>query len=362
MISLVAYYLPQFHPTIENSKWWGEGFTEWTNVASARPLFKGHYQPKVPKDLGFYDLRYDEVKFSQVNLAKEAGISAFCYWHYWFGDGKTILSKPIRSVLENKNIDFPFSLGWANHDWQRKDWDKNSSVIIKDTLIKQKYLGVEDYIAHFNYILPLLKDKRYFQFNGKNLFTIFKPDDVPDFKLFKSTFNSLAKINNLPDFYFVAISNNKFRIQNYIDLGYDCVNLTLLLDAFNVNYTFLNKTKMLIKNGILKLKNVHLYKDAIKKFSVDENKLEEVAPTVIPNWDHTPRSGRFGQILHNSTPEYFEKHLNDILEVTKNKNNKLVFLKSWNEWGEGNYLEPDLKYGKRFIEVCGKLINKFNNK
>ena len=163
---VIAYYLPQFHPIPENDKWWGKGFTEWRNVASAKPLFKGHYQPHIPADLGFYDLRISDVREQQAELARKAGIEGFCYWHYWFGHGKQLLEKPFQEVLITKKPDFPFCIGWANHDWTNKTWEVSTRKVMESTLMKQEYSN-EDYIEHFNYLLPAFKDERYIRVDDK---------------------------------------------------------------------------------------------------------------------------------------------------------------------------------------------------
>ena len=160
---VIAYYLPQFHPVPENDKYWGKGFTEWTNVASAKPLFRGHYQPRIPSDLGFYDLRIPQVREEQAQLASEAGIEGFCYWHYWFGNGKMLLEKPFEEVLTTGKPDFPFCLCWANHTWSTKGWRKDADV---EVIAEQTYPGDEDYVEHFNYCLPAFKDKRYITVDG----------------------------------------------------------------------------------------------------------------------------------------------------------------------------------------------------
>jgi len=356
---VIAYYLPQFHPTKENDKWWGKGFTEWTNVAKAKPLFNGHYQPKIPADLGFYDLRYPEIREQQANLAKEAGISAFCYWHYWLGNGNRLLDIPLNEVIKTRKPNFPFCLGWANHDWQRKDWNNDSSIIIKETLIKQTYGGVKDYTNHFYDMLPVFKDDRYFKINEKLVFTIFRPDLLPDTKLFFDTWNNLALKNKISQFHFIACIVNKDEINKYLSAGYNQVNLNLLNYPFNIKYTKLNIIKRIIQNKVFGKLNVVKYSDAIKIFNDNINKEENVIPTIIPNWDHSPRSGRSGSIFHNSTPELFANHVNDILHSVKEKKIKLIFLKSWNEWGEGNYMEPDLKFGTKYIETLSNCIKSF---
>lgn len=167
---VIAFYLPQFHPTPDNDKWWGKGFTEWTNVGKAKPLFRGHYQPKVPADLGYYDLRLSQSRIEQADLAREAGIEGFCYYHYWFGAGKQELELPFNEVLRLKEPNFPFCLCWANESWHSKFWDNTGRSFSKKTLIEQQYLGHDDNIAHFERLLPAFKDGRYITVDGKILF------------------------------------------------------------------------------------------------------------------------------------------------------------------------------------------------
>ncbi len=213
---VIAYYLPQYHPVKENDEMWGKGFTEWTNVAKATPLYKGHYQPQIPADLGFYDLRLPEVREEQAKLAKEAGIEGFCYWHYWFGNGKRILERPFNEVLESGKPDFPFCLGWANHSWSNKTWQKLKRFQQDTVFIKQEYLGVEDYTMHFNAVLPAFMDKRYIKVDDKPLFLIFDPDAIPDIEVFIKLWRDLAIKNGLKGIHFVArgVSTGKFTINS----------------------------------------------------------------------------------------------------------------------------------------------------
>ena len=356
--TVIAYFLPQYHPVPENEKWWGKGFTEWTNVAKAKPLFKGHYQPKIPADLGFYDLRYPEIKIQQADLAKEAGISAFCYWHYWFGNGKRLLNQPFDDVIKSGQPDFPFCLGWANHDWQRKDWCSDASIMVKEMLIEQTYGGTEDYTQHFYEMLVAFKDERYFKIDNRLVFTIFRPDSIPDIKVFISTWNDLAKMNNIPFFYFIACTVDKNEVEQLLIDGYDLVNLSMLNYPFKIKYTKINILSRFILSKLFNRINVVSYAKAIKIFNDKLNEHERVAPTIFPNWDHSPRSGIFGHILHNSTPTLFSIHVNDMINAVKKKKEKIIFLKSWNEWGEGNYIEPDLKYGKKYINVLSSYLIK----
>lgn len=359
MKKVIAFYLPQYHPTPNNNKWWGKGFTEWTNVAKARRLFPGHYQPKVPADLGFYDLRLPEVREQQVKLAKEACVYGFCYYHYWFSEGHEELDFPLKEVVRLKEPDFPFCLCWANESWFSKFWN-NDGTVSKRILAEQLYLGKEDNERHFYSLMDTFKDDRYIKIDGKLLFMIYQPFTFLDFKEFKDQWNSLAKQNGLPEFYFMAQTLEFNKIQEVKCLGYDGVNHCHRLD-FVFQYNSVLKSIWhglnLIKR-VVKFPYVIPYKCAIKKCIVEDDYDENVFPTMMPNWDHTPRSGRGGSVLHKSTPDLFKQHAKDVLATMENKSeeHKIVFLKSWNEWGEGNYMEPDLKYGRGYINALKEAI------
>lgn len=366
-VSILAFYLPQYHPIPENDQWWGKGFTEWTSVAKAKPLFKGHDQPKIPGDLGFYDLRLPQVRKAQAELAKRAGVSAFCYWHYWFGNGKQLLEQPFNEVLKLKEPDFPFCLAWANHDWLSKNWTTNGQVVYgrSKLLIKQEYGGVEDYTAHFYALKEAFLDNRYYKVEGRLLFMVYNYKEIPDFELFKKTWNTLATQEGLPGFFFVThildpqIVLNEKAVLEVLEKGYDAVNLSLHHVPFikrssflERNIPFYEKQKKRFKSHFSIKPQVVEYAQAIKMMDSSLFENESVFPTIIPNWDHTPRSGRFGRVFQNCTPELFGKHVIDVLKRIRHKKEerKIIFLKSWNEWGEGNYLEPDLKYRCAFID------------
>ncbi len=363
-MDVIAFYLPQFYPTPENDKWWGKGYTEWTNVGKAKPLFRNHDQPKVPADLGYYDLRLPEVRAYQAELAKEAGIKAFCYWHYWLGGGKRVLEMPINEVLRTKKPDFPFCLGWANHNWYKKSWNSNSSWISKEKLLEQTYPGKDDVDNHFYHNLKAFQDDRYYKVNNKPLFLIYEPNSLPDTKYFINRWNNLAVKNGLIGIYFIAHINHfnpRANLHKYIEDGFDSVNLSLHWLPFGNFSSFQGKVKRFIKNVLFRTPNVVEYKFAIKM--MDHQLFEEdwILPTIIPNWDHTPRSGKMGRVFHNSNPELFGRHIEAIFKRCINKTNKIVLLKSWNEWGEGNYLEPDIKYGKANILKLKSMIEKYSS-
>jgi len=351
---VIAFYLPQFHPTPENDKWWGKGFTEWTNVASAKPLFKGHEQPVIPADLGFYDLRLPETRFAQAQLAASYGVEGFCYWHYWFG-GRRMLERPFDEVLNSGSPDFPFCLGWANHSW---------NGIWKDEphrkLIDQTYPGRDDDVAHFNYLLSAFLDKRYIRVDDKPLFVIFKPTDIPNAKEKFNFWRTLANKAGLKGLHIVGI--NMYDFKDADELGLDAVIVSTLA-VINSKNSIINQM-MRVFWGVRRRfsiggPRVLSYKEAIKYLIPDLKKFScEAYPCAFPNWDNTPRKGRKGFVLLNSTPKLFERHLTDAVESVKNlpEDHKLIFIKSWNEWAEGNYLEPDKKWGLKYLEVVRRVI------
>lgn len=346
----IAFYLPQFHPIPENDKWHGVGFTEWTNVGKAKPLFRNHYQPRVPADLGYYDLRLAEVREKQVELAKYAGIEGFCYWHYWFGNGKKLLERPINEILISGKPNFPFCFAWANDSW-KGIWHGTKN---KETLIEQTYPGENDIEEHFYYNLPYFKDERYIKVDNKPLFMIYKPLDLPNANNFIKIWNKLAKENGLDGIFFIGQSVSMNEISEMQLINLNAINIVRLGYAELQLHSKMNR----FLKKLLKIPRKISYENIYKYFIGEEEKNDHFIPTIIPNWDHSPRSGTHALILHESTPELFELHLRDVVKVLKQKseNRGIVFIKSWNEWAEGNYLEPDLKFGKKYLEVCRKIF------
>ena len=354
MPDLIAFYLPQYHPVKENNEWYGNGFTEWTNVAKAKPLFRGHYQPHIPADLGFYDLRLPETRREQAKMAQEYGISAFCYWNYWFGGGKELLEKPIWDVYHDNEITLPFCLGWANHSWEKKQWDKSGNNTM---LMEQKYLGVEDYKRYFYRYLPIFKDSRYYRVDGKPFFIIYNPIASEEIQLFIRTWRRLAKEEGIGDFYFVGKDMSYRNIERILAIGFDAVFEDNTLDIHH-NLGITQKGILLVMRRLFKKPTIFKYKDAIKYMVTERAKDEKVIPVIAPNWDHSPRSGHNAMILDDCEPELFGKLLSKTVSIvkTKNSNHQQIIVKSWNEWGEGNHLEPDLKYGKGYLEVIRNML------
>jgi hypothetical protein len=350
---VIAFYLPQFHPIPENDKWWGKGFTEWTNVGKAKKLFKGHYQPRVPADLGYYDLRVPETRKAQAVMAKEHGIEGFCYWHYWFGNGKRLIERPFNEVVASGEPDFPFCLAWANESWKGFAHGLKN----RNMLIEQLYPGIEDYTAHFYEVLPALKDERYITVNNKPLFMIYKALAFKEVSIFIDLWQKLAKQNGLEGIYFVSQTSQIGDKNTILNLGFDAININRMFD-FIENRSYLQKVFQRLKIKFLSYPRIYKYSGVIKWFSGEEDKDSNVFPCIFPNWDHTPRSGKEGIILQDSTPHLFGKHVSTVVESVKQKNDqeKIIYLKSWNEWAEGNYMEPDLKYGMKYLEVLRNIL------
>jgi hypothetical protein len=353
---VLAIYLPQYHPIKENSEWWGEGFTEWTNVGKARKMYPGHYQPKVPADLGYYDLRVSETRIAQANLAKNYGIEGFLYWHYWFGNGKKIMERPFNEVLKSGDPNFPFALAWANASWYGFDYGDNG----RNILIEQKYPGEADYINHFHEVLPAFKDARYIKVDNKPFFLVYHPFELPDIAGFLKLWRRLAVEHNLNGIHFVAQTDQLHRIEELKGYGFDAVNPIRLYDAFGKSTSIVEKIVIKSLSFILRRSiYIKFYRNALKYWVGPEGGRTDCYPTIYPNWDHTPRSGFRGKVLHGSTPALFKKLCKQVFKqvLRKPDDRKIVILKSWNEWAEGNYIEPDLRFGRQYLEVLKESID-----
>jgi len=346
-VRLIALYLPQYHPIPENDEWWGPGFTEWTNSSKARPFFKGHYQPHVPADLGYYDLRLPETRADQANMARDHGIEGFSYYHYWFA-GHRLLERPFNEVVASGEPDFPFCLYWANQTWTGI-WHGSPKRI----LIEQTYPGMEDHRSHFETLLPAFADRRYMKVDGKPLFLVNCPMDIPDSARVMDFWRDLAVKAGLPGLFLVGEHwRGDWNPKPY---GYDAAITNSLWPYRYKGASWSQPVRKIIEKidkwrGMPK---VYQYGKIIDTLVVDRVPGIENFPCVIPNWDNTPRSGSNGLVLHGSTPELFRRHLRRAIEVLRDvpREHRIVFIKSWNEWAEGNHLEPDRKDGRAYLEV-----------
>jgi hypothetical protein len=340
----IAFYLPQFHPIPENSEWWGPGFTEWTNAARARPLYRGHNQPHLPADLGFYDLRLPESRQAQSDLALEYGVEAFCYWHYWFGKGSRILERPFTEVLASGEPSISFCLGWANQTWTGI-WHGAENRVLR----QQTYPGPEDDQAHFDAILPAFRDPRYLRVGGRPVFYVFRPEELPSASEFVDRWQGMARAAGLEGLYLVAevsdLLGNGPRYRTVSNDGFDAGAYVRL----PARRTRADVLRMRVRR---KLGGPEVY-----PYSTDASPWGPVRadpalqPSVYPNWDNTPRSGRRGLALDGSDPAKFAQNLAHAVGTlqTREPEERLLWIKSWNEWAEGNYLEPDLQYGREWL-------------
>jgi len=342
---LIAFYLPQFHSIPENDRWWGKGFTDWANVKQAKPLFDGHYQPHVPSELGYYDLMSPDVRNAQADLARGHGIEGFCCWHYWF-NGKRLLEGPFDAVLELGEPDFPFCLAWANENWTR-NWDGHANHILK----AQEYGGESDDAAHFEWLVRAFTDRRYIKVDGKPLFLIYRPADMPDVSETISLWRRLAESAGLPGLHLVAIkiSDDRYPEGYWTTQGFDAElvfqpSFGPLWDAYGAGK---------IEGAVSEADEGQepgltlSYGDAWPLMANGGDSLR----TVVPCWDNTPRRKSGAFILKDSSPDLYEEWLRTEIERTSERapDHRLVFINAWNEWGEGNHLEPDERFGRGYL-------------
>jgi len=363
---LIAYYLPQFHSIPENDNWWGVGFTEWTNVKNATPLFKGHNQPKKPGRLGYYNLLDKNTQRKQIELAKQYDIYGFCYYHYWFGNGKLLLEKPLELMLKSKELDLPFSISWANESWEGI-WHGSPGK----QLIKQEYPGKKDIINHFKYLLKFFDDSRYIKIDDKPIFTIHRPDLIPDLDMFVDVFRNQAHNAGISGIYLIGGYNYSLNwkpkpkiFDALISNGFNHAPNFLLKERYNSLSKRLLRLKLKLNINKPLVYNFEEINEVIKSIDT-KNKKEGLAinnyfPLIISNWDNTPRLGRKGYLFDNFTDNTFKKHINYNFSLIKDNTNKLIFIKSWNEWAEGNYLEPDEQNDVKLLTILKSELKRFN--
>ncbi|MCO4090761.1 MAG: lipopolysaccharide biosynthesis protein [Sphingorhabdus sp.] len=357
---ILAFHLPQFHPIEENSNWWGPGFTEWHNVARARPLYRGHKQPKLPGELGFYDLRLTETQERQADLAQSYGIHGFCYWHYWFG-GRRLLEKPLENLLAAPHIDFPFCLGWANESWTGV-WHGQP----KKTLVEQTYPS-DDASSHYATLRRFFLDPRYVKHDNRPVLYIYRPNGLKNSLAYYEKLRSLARSDGFPDLYILGTwsPNPSGRFDQIESMGLDgavIMNITGR-DSQHKNSHYIDAISARIKGKISGLTGPQRipYIDAAKEMLPDLSQFNFPAyHTVISNWDNTPRSGRRGLVLTGCSPEKFKDVLKAAIEksdfVNQDGKPRFIFLKSWNEWAEGNFVEPSFDEERQYLEAISQAM------
>ena len=346
----IAFYLPQFHPIEENDRWWGPGFTEWTGVSAARPLYDNHHQPLLPADLGFYDLRLKEVRGSQAELAKSYGIFGFCYYFYWFS-GRRILERPLELMLAEKEPDLPFCLCWANEPWSRR-WDGSE----QELLIRQDHDPEED-AEIIEDLLPYFSDDRCIRIDGKPLFLVYRPSLMNDCASFVRNFRRAAAERGLPGIYLCNVMS--FGDTDFRKAGFDAA---VEFPPHNITASEQDMSSRCLKESFLG--KTYSYESYVRKYLEDQGPSYPYFPGVMPRWDNTARKGDKSHIFVDSTPELFEVVLHNAAKRTTERNPDipLVFINSWNEWGEGANLEPDRYLGRKYLEAVQNVGQKVAQK
>lgn len=365
-MKVISFYLPQFHPVKENNEWWGTGFTEWTNVSPARPRFKGHYQPHIPADLGFYDLRLEETRVAQADLARQYGISGFCYYHYWF-NGQMLLERPLKEVVESGKPDFPFCMCWANENWTRA-WDG----LDRQVLMKQEYTG-EDSRSHFQSLVKIFQDPRYLKVDGRPIFLVYRVDHIPNVREYFADWRKWAEEFGLPGLFLCAVKNGFVQKEDseILGMGFDGLidfqpnrcDFPSPKTAGQFGYRLARKVLPDVAYQWLKTKvsaqNKINYRDMIscilkKKWPKDYLKF----PCVFPSWDNTARR-KTPTIIQNDDPAFFGGWLRHAIFQVQSypEGTRFVFVNAWNEWAEGCHLEPDTKHGHAFLKEVKNAID-----
>jgi lipopolysaccharide biosynthesis protein len=334
---LIAYYLPQFHPIPENDAWWGKGFTEWTNVTKAQPLFAGHYQPHLPTDFGFYDLRVRETRREQIRVAREYGIDGFCYHFYWFS-GRRILEQPVEDMLREAKSDMPFCLCWANENWTRR-WDAADHEV----LIAQQYLPDDD-IEFIKAVEPHFRDPRYIRVDGKPLLVVYRAQHLPDAKRSAGIWRDYCRSVGIGEIHLSAAltHGNDDYAQFGFDSGVEFPPHNIKLQNINTELAFLD----VFKGSAMQ------FADVARTF-LKRTHPGRVFKTVFPSWDNAARTANRAVLMLNGTPENYEYWLSETIDLARQQNqgDALVFINAWNEWAEGCHLEPDRRYGRAFLEA-----------
>lgn len=332
-MKLVAYYLPQFHEIPENNQAWGEGFTEWTNVKKAVPLFEGHSQPREPLGGNYYNLLDIEAMRWQVSLAKKYGLYGFCFYHYRFKDGKMVLEKPVELLRTHPELEIAYCFSWANEPWTRT-W--HGAAGEKEMLLEQGYGDEGQWLDHFEYLLPYFKDDRYIKIDGRPVFLIYQINKIGCFSRMIDHWETLAVKNGFQGLYIVDMltsdgkkSNNK-RVSASVD--------------------FAPGKAQRRKKEEKETYSRPSYSDSYNTMLNEAHKEKEFR-CVFVDYDDSPRRGENACIYEGASPQRFGEYLQKTIGLSKEEGNEYVFVNAWNEWGEGNYLEPDKKNGYAYLEA-----------
>ncbi len=350
-VKLIVYYLTQYSPDVHNDLWWGKGSTEWDNVSKAIPQFTGHNQPRLPGELGFYDLRVKDVMRRQIEIAKNYGIDVFNFYYYWFNEER-LLEKPFEMFFEDKSLNMPFMLCWVNENWTKKYSGTDDSVLI----------GMENtednYKRFIHSVLKYFDDDRYFCINDRFVLQVYRPSLIPNIKEIIDYWQTIVNQKYGKKLYLIACQERDAST-DWCSKGFDAENEWMMGSAKNQCLDITNQIKPIRSDFS---GEVFDYYDLVKnkRYYIKKNRTKKVYPAIMPSWDNTARRNNRGTIFHNSSPElYYEWMTNLISEVKEQKylDIPMIFINAWNEWGEGAYMEPDREYGYAYLEANWKAKN-----
>jgi len=352
-MKILAFYLPQFHEIPENNEWWGKGFTDWTNVKKAKPLFVGHQQPREPLNNNYYDLSDVEVMKWQSKIAQEHGVHGFCYYHYWF-NGKKLLERPLENMLKDKEVTIPFCFSWANEPWART-WDGRD----KDVLMAQEYGGEKEWQEHFDYLLKFFKDDRYIKIDNKPMLLIYRTENISDVNIMYDYWEKLALKNGFNGIYLVETLNS-FQNTAFVEKSSAMVEFEPMYTTSNfipIKKKIIDKIyNFLFFKGVMTRSYDYVWSLIVnRKYNTFGNRKTFVGSFV--DWDNTPRKGKNGLIFRNVLIDKFKYYFSKQIKKSKKHNSDYIFINAWNEWAEGTYLEPDKKNGIQYLEVIKDIIN-----
>ncbi len=353
---LICFHLPQFHPIAENDAWWGKGFTEWTSVSRATSRFAGHYQPHLPADLGFYDLRLPETRQAQADLAKEYCLHGFCYYHYWF-NGQRVLERPVNDIVASGKPDFPFCLCWANENWTRR-WDGRD----EDVLLRQVYSSDDD-VAHIRSLFPTFRDPRYIKVDGKPVFLVYRLGHLPDPTQTLTRWREEADRAGFPGLYLINVESfgndhglaSRIPLDAAVEFSPDWHCLPPRINPIHRAPPFFRKTLLGPPWSNNEIYSYPALVEGMRRKSAPDYLRYRC---VTPMFDNTPRRREGATILIDSSPELYEEWLTEVVQHFQppSPEENFVFINAWNEWAEGNHLEPCGKWGRRYLEATRRAV------